>query len=969
MTSQSDSLTPGTTFGTYRIVRELGRGGMGVVYEAESLGDGRIVALKLLLAGMDADEARMRFLREGRVASTLMHPNTVYVYGTQEIDGLPTIAMEYVAGGTLEDLVRDKGPMPAADAARVIGQVIDGLEAAHAGGILHRDIKPSNCFIAQDGSVKVGDFGLSRPTDGGEDMRVTRTGMILGTPAYAPPEQLLGESLDVRSDIYSVGATLYYLLTGVLPFPGANPMVVLASVLQGAPVPPETHKPEIPKALSTIVLRAMARQPGERFATYAEFRAALDALAGVEHEPARPVARIIAMIIDVTLTSAIAEGGIALIGGSTWGDKHKGWEALIACVVFLLLRALPESRWGTSPGKRLLGLRTIRVDGGPLSALTSIGRAAVLLLPNFAGPMLKGFPAFATLSEVDGNIIGTVLGLVLLSTMRRSNGYAALHDRIFSTRVVRMRENRTVRRFARGATRVAEIPTTGERVGTFVLGNVVFTLPDSSVVHDAVDASLGRPVWLHRVSAAVPEISMARRNLARPARMRWVAGRRDVPQPFDVYGTPEGQRLVDLPSAVSWEICRGWIEDLAAEMAAATTDGDTLRPAIDDLWVSSGQQVIIMDFARAVPQSNTSAQLTAGAILHAVARRALCGPNATASSPWPMLPSRVRALLDTLPTTADPASVVAALAGVRGTAAQVTRDQRVRIAVLTGIFPLIFGIATMFAVVPSELERSPLRQALRPMIREVARESAMAAVPRDSNFSYRVGRALGRVLGAPGDSATRAARRAAIDARRLTIRQYLATTHGALLRDRTRRVSVIGDSLQWADLDSVFMRLGPVSPADSLRAWQVVEQEWGGTLPEQDLPSVRAVSFSIVTFHVVLLLTGAFVGLLALFARRGPVMRSVGVEVVNRLGQPASRFRVLVRAIATWGTLTPLPTLLMAIWGVLRPTGTLIHPVFWIGGVASGISLTLGALVLAYGIWRPTRGVGDLVAGTVTVPE
>jgi hypothetical protein len=379
MTSQSDS-TPGTTFGTYRIVRELGRGGMGVVYEAESLDDGRIVALKLLLAGMDADEARMRFLREGRVASTLMHPNTVYVYGTQEIDGLPTIAMEYVAGGTLEDLVRDKGPMPAADAARAIGQVIDGLEAAHAGGILHRDIKPSNCFIAQDGSVKVGDFGLSRPTDGGEDMRVTRTGMILGTPAYAPPEQLLGESLDVRSDIYSVGATLYYLLTGVLPFPGANPMVVLASVLQGSPIPPETHKPEITKALSTIVLRAMARQPGERFATYASF-ARRSMRRGVDTSR-RGGCTDHAMLIDVTLTSAIAESGIALIGGSTWGDKHKGWEAFIACVVFLLLRALPESRWGTSPGKRLLGLRTIRVDGGPLSALTSIGRAAVLLLPN-----------------------------------------------------------------------------------------------------------------------------------------------------------------------------------------------------------------------------------------------------------------------------------------------------------------------------------------------------------------------------------------------------------------------------------------------------------------------------------------------------------------------------------------------------------------------------------------------------------
>ena len=126
----SDSLRAGETFGNFRIVRELGRGGMGVVYEAESLDDGRVVALKLLLAGMDADDARQRLLREGRVASTLMHPNTVYVFGTQEIDGMPTIAMEYVAGGTLEDVVSATGPVPPADAVRMVGQVIDGLEAA-----------------------------------------------------------------------------------------------------------------------------------------------------------------------------------------------------------------------------------------------------------------------------------------------------------------------------------------------------------------------------------------------------------------------------------------------------------------------------------------------------------------------------------------------------------------------------------------------------------------------------------------------------------------------------------------------------------------------------------------------------------------------------------------------------------------------------------------------------------------------
>ena len=211
-------ITPGTTLGRYALERELGRGGMGVVYAAREQDTGRTVALKLLAEGADAATDRARFLREGRVAAAIDHPHVVYVYRTEEIDGRLAIAMELVPDGTLEQKIATRGPLPWEEAVRDILQIIEGLEAAASLGILHRDIKPSNVFVGAHDEMKVGDFGLSRPVDQVEQVRLTQTGMFLGTPVCSSPEQLLGETLDVRSDIYAVGATFYFLLTGRYPY-------------------------------------------------------------------------------------------------------------------------------------------------------------------------------------------------------------------------------------------------------------------------------------------------------------------------------------------------------------------------------------------------------------------------------------------------------------------------------------------------------------------------------------------------------------------------------------------------------------------------------------------------------------------------------------------------------------------------------------------------------------------------------
>ena len=188
-------------FGDYRLLGLLGRGGMGTVYEAEQIATGRRVALKMLGQQLDSSDLRKRFLREGRLAASVNHPNSLYVFGSEEINGLPVITMEIAGGGTLKDKLKKNGSLKVTEAVDAILDIISGLESAFAGGVLHRDIKPSNCFVSSDGSVKVGDFGLSVSTLARTDTFVTAYGKIMGTPAYSSPEQLRGNALDLRADI------------------------------------------------------------------------------------------------------------------------------------------------------------------------------------------------------------------------------------------------------------------------------------------------------------------------------------------------------------------------------------------------------------------------------------------------------------------------------------------------------------------------------------------------------------------------------------------------------------------------------------------------------------------------------------------------------------------------------------------------------------------------------------------------
>ena len=189
------------------------------------------------LWGMVSNGLRLRILREGRIGARLHNAHVISMFDVVVHEDRPWLVMEYLPSESLAVRVANRGPLPAGEVADIGRQVAEGLAAAHLAGVVHRDVKPANCFIAPDGTVKVGDFGLSVSTLARHDSQLTASGVMLGTPSFAPPEQLRGDELDVRADIYSVGATLYSLLTGRAPFEGDNAVNVVAAVLDKAPKP------------------------------------------------------------------------------------------------------------------------------------------------------------------------------------------------------------------------------------------------------------------------------------------------------------------------------------------------------------------------------------------------------------------------------------------------------------------------------------------------------------------------------------------------------------------------------------------------------------------------------------------------------------------------------------------------------------------------------------------------------------
>jgi len=273
----------GSRIGSYQILEKLGEGGMGVVYKALDLSLDRLVALKALSSDLAHNpELEQRFRTEARAQARLNHVNLATIHAFLVEQGCAWMVMEFIDGETIASMIQRRGPIPDQDSLPVFRQALLGLGYAHRMGIVHRDIKPGNIMVNRQGIVKVMDFGIARVV---ADRGITRTGSHMGTAAYMSPEQVTNQPIDARSDIYALGVTLYEMLAGRVPFEGTSDFKVMTDHVSSPPPPPTLFYPHIPAGLVQVVLKALEKNPADRFQTTEEFGAALEQAERVSPPP------------------------------------------------------------------------------------------------------------------------------------------------------------------------------------------------------------------------------------------------------------------------------------------------------------------------------------------------------------------------------------------------------------------------------------------------------------------------------------------------------------------------------------------------------------------------------------------------------------------------------------------------------------------------------------------------------------
>jgi serine/threonine protein kinase len=697
----------------YRLVRKLGQGGMGRVFEAEEEATGRRVAVKLIAPeAITSREAMERFRQEGRLASSVSHPRCVFVIRADEADGRPYIVMELMPGTTLQDLVERDGPLPIESAVPKILDVIDGLIEAHKLGVIHRDVKPSNCFVDEQGRIKIGDFGLSKSV--GAASNLTRTGSFLGTPLYASSEQIKGEPLDVRTDVYSVGATLYFLLTGRPPYEGSDAAATLARIVSEPLVPLRSLREEVPPDLERVIERAMDRRRDRRPRDLEELRAALIPFAPGRLPAARLSRRLAAFLIDVYACKFLLIASLNLVlvlasrGRLGWSvDTNLRISVILDILIHLFSFGLLEAFTGASPGKWLMGLR---LWGTGLSAprfqavwlRTLIFFAASALPWDLWALFLAGHTEFFRYNGVAG-VLRVVLPLILFATARRSNGYRGWHEIISGTRVVELpRLRRRViperrRPIPRDRARASGTSPVGvlRNFGSFRTRGAVRWEPNRKVLA-AEDASLGREAWIVLRPRSGPPPSTARQRLARSTRPRWLAGGEQAETRWDAYVAPTGSPLGDLVGSegLPWADVRPILEDLTEELVTACADGTMPHGVtVDQVWVQPDGAAILVDALETTEEEGdgtTSArdrdgvQARALALLRQTAALALEGgrfrSTDTSQPIRAAVPLHARAILDRLGPGPNPfqsvAEVQEALTQTRDEITEVDRTLR-----------------------------------------------------------------------------------------------------------------------------------------------------------------------------------------------------------------------------------------------------------------------------------------------------
>lgn len=937
-------LKDGQPFGPYEIIRLLGRGGMGEVYEARQLETGRRVALKVLRSRFGLREDRERFLREGQLAASISHPHTVYIFGSEEIDRMPVISMQLLPGGTLKDRVVERGPMSPTEAVAAVLDVIGGLDAAASAGILHRDIKPSNCFVDVDGSVKVGDFGLSISTSAREATQGTKG--FQGTPQFAPPEQLRGEALDVRADIYAVGATLFYLLTGKPPFESRDINDLFESVKNAPAMAPQQLQPKIPSALGAVVLRCLAKEPAKRPASYAELVRELRPFSGTT-TPARRGLRLVAGVIDACLAAvpmliinSLSPASIKIAGRNSGVDVNP-WSLVIAVLYF----AVSEGRWGTTIGKRICGLRVVSTSG-ELSWKQALARSLIFYAPGMPVVIaaliwgqvavlkyMSSNPGIASLAST-GQVVCSALMFI---TMRRKNGLAAIHDLITHTRVV-IRRPVELRRAAIDTSTSADSAgalspaASRRRYGSFDVGAELATIPGGRLL-EGFDTTLKRRVWIVECAAGTPAVASSRRDIDRVGRPHWLAGRRsagDQPENWDAFEAPQGVPLDPTPGSAPWSSAKGWLTDLTSELAAAEREGSTPFLAIDRVWIRTDGRAVLLDFPAPGTTSTSTAASSSMTALELLAR---VGQTTLGHRETTPMPVSAVAMIDRWKrgSTKSLAAAAEDLVAVSVSPDRVSRSRR-----LTSLALNAFPVVVMI----------------------VAALIAMSKVGKVLNRDYFT---VLRLLTAHDKEKDPVMQHA--------IETYLAANFHEQLRDdsvwRETRDSKTesGAALR---VRAAAERIATLRPdaAEVAAAIPLVQARLDEISKSYDSELGDKNKTGPATIAVALLFVGGgfsfFSALISVLIRpSGLTMSMLGLAVLTRKGREISRLGAVARLVVAWSPLI--------VYGGLLCVPQLRTPLRT-GALGMSMAVVVSALLLAGMVWtilRPTRGPHDAAMGTV----
>ncbi|MCA8976077.1 MAG: protein kinase [Planctomycetes bacterium] len=723
----------------YRILGELGRGGMGIVYEAVRIDSGQAAAIKCMLPERRLSPQLLeRFGREARLNAALTHPNCVFVYESGVFEDQPFFAMELLPGPDLETLVRQRGHLPMAEAIRCTLDIIDGLIAAHDIDVLHRDVKPGNCLLAADGRIKVADFGLSKSLH--SSLRLTGEHVQLGTPGYAPPEQLRGEALDFRADVFGCGASLYRLLTGRLAFAGKTSGAVLENTFKGNIEAPDPAL-GLPTALLRWIERCLAPDREDRPADLRTMRAELAAMLPEHQQPARAFERVVSFFGDVALAwiASLLLGAIAYVAvpypwlrspvfgfifqlNATWAS----WQNHLAVLVvgWVPYHTASTLLFGGSITQRMLGIRVLERGAVRRPGVARLFVRSLLFCGGLLviAPLLTGLVFEYLIQEsYFGNLIAVVaVAAVMFAPWLMRRRLVGLHELLSGTRTVSRFHEPSADHRVTPRSNPPEVDAVGE---VPPLDNLVDLAPVAGIdrAYFATDASLQRRVIVLEAGAAAA-VGPVFDEAPRPTRVRQLGLLRAADRSFRVMAKPAG---APLPAHLAenrgdWSWTRRILVQLLDELIASRDEGRLpARLGIGQLFVGTGARLQFMPW---LPEGDElhDASSARGRLdfVAAVAAACVAPPAATTTAHEP-IPLHASAYLAGLPGSHDLDAARAGLLAIADRRAAVTLRQRL-LAIAGVAFVLLFLAMSLTTSLTQDVSSSCERALRHLQLRQAA---------------------------------------------------------------------------------------------------------------------------------------------------------------------------------------------------------------------------------------------------------